>query len=75
MNAEILVTLLLGLVDRAAAVSALLGKAQAENRDVTLEEIDEAFTVEAVARAELQTAVDEARAKLAASTTNPGAPN
>jgi hypothetical protein len=63
LNAELLVTLILGLVDRAASIGALLNKAKSEGRDITSEEIDAEFAKEAVARAELQAAVDAARAK------------
>ena len=40
MNAAIVVQLLLGLLDRASAIGALLSKAQGEGRDITDAELD-----------------------------------
>ena len=64
MPAAAIVTLLLGLLDRAAAIGALLQKAQAEGRDVTTLELDALVAEDMVARAALVKAI--ADAKLAA---------
>lgn len=61
MNAELLITLLLGLVDRAAAISALLSQAKAQNRDITDAEIRALMQDDDVARSALVTAIAKAR--------------
>jgi hypothetical protein len=60
MNAAVLVDLLLGLLDRAAAIGGLLTKAKAEGRDVTSAELDALFAEDATAKAALQAAIDKA---------------
>lgn len=60
MNAAVLVELLLGLLDRAAAIGGLLTKAKAEGRDVTSAELDTLFAEDATAKAALQAAIDKA---------------
>lgn len=60
MNAAALVTLLLGLLDRAAAIGVLLSKANAEGRDVTDAELDALGASDDAARARLQAAIDAA---------------
>lgn len=61
-NALALTSLLLGLIDRQAAIAQLLNKAHAEGRDVTAEELDGLFAADAAARADLQAAIDAANA-------------
>lgn len=62
MNATLLaIQLLMGLLDRAQAISTLLNKAKAEGRDVTDAEIDELAAGDDAARAVLQAAIDKAR--------------
>ena len=56
-----LVTLLLGLVDRAAAAGALLAKTRAEGRQPTAEELDGLFAEDDAARAKLQAAIELAK--------------
>lgn len=62
MNAAVLVDLLLGLLDRAAAIGGLLSKAKAEGRDITTAELDALFADDATAKAALQAAIDKANA-------------
>jgi len=59
---ELAIQLLLGLVDRAAAISALLTTAKAENRDVTQAELDALVAADDVAKAALDAAIKAARA-------------
>lgn len=59
---EAAVTLLLGLLDRAAAVGALITKARAEGRDVTADELAAAAAEDDTARAKLQAEIDRQRA-------------
>lgn len=61
-NSLILTNLLLGLLDRQAQIASLLKQAHAEGRDVTAAELDGLFADDAAARAQLQTAIDAARA-------------
>lgn len=60
-NAAILVDLLLGLVDRASAISALLSKAKSEGRDVTEDELNGLAAADDVAKANLDAAIKKAR--------------
>jgi hypothetical protein len=63
MNSALIATnLLLGLLDRAAAIGSLLALAQAEGRDITAAELDTVFEADAAARAQLQSAIDAAKA-------------
>ena len=56
------VTLLLALLDRAAAISALIAKAQAEGRsNLTLEEWGQITQADDVARADLVAAIAAAK--------------
>lgn len=57
-----LVGLLLGLVDRAAAVSSLLAKTRAEGRQPSAEELDALFAADDTARAKLEEDIRVARA-------------
>jgi hypothetical protein len=57
-----LVALLLGLLDRAAALKALIDTTRAEGRDPTVAEIDALFAADESARATLQAQIDAARA-------------
>lgn len=61
-NASILVSLLLGLLDRTQEIGQLLAKVHSENRDVTTAELDALFAGDDAARATLQAAIDRARA-------------
>jgi hypothetical protein len=61
-NALALVTVLLQLGQQVQAISALLAKAHTEGRDVTAEELDGLFAADAAARAQLQAAIDAAKA-------------
>ena len=60
-NAAIVVDLLLGLLDRASAIGALLAKANAEGRDVTEAELDTLAGEDDAARAALDAAIKKAR--------------
>lgn len=60
-NALALTNLLLGLLDRQAAITALLNKAHAEGRDVSNVELDDLVGDDDVARAQLQAAIDAAK--------------
>lgn len=62
MNAAAIVTLLLGLLDRASAVGALLGVIQAENRDPTAAEWATVMAADESARALLVDALAKAKA-------------
>lgn len=61
MGPEILVSLLLGLLDRAATIGALLTKVKAEGRDVTPAELDQLAADDDAARKALQEAIDKAK--------------
>lgn len=63
MDASILVTLLLGLLDRASAVGALIAKARAENRDVTPEELDALVAADNTARSALVAEIEKAKSE------------
>lgn len=60
-NAVVALNLILGLIDRAAAIKALLDAAKAEGRDVTLAELDALVAADDLARAELVAAIQAAR--------------
>lgn len=60
-NALIATNLLLGLLDRAAAIGGLIRTAQAEGRDVTAAELDALLADDAAARIQLQAAIDAAK--------------
>lgn len=66
-NAALLVELLLGLIDRASAVGAIISKAQAEGRDVTDAELDGLAAGDDAAKIALAAAIAKAR-------TNPPSP-
>lgn len=55
------VTLLLGILDRAAQVGAMIQKARAENRDITTEELDALLILDGEARQGLIDAIDAAK--------------
>ena len=61
MNSAALVTLLLGLVDRAAAIGTLLNKTRAEGREPSDAEIDAVIGDDAAARQAFQAAIDAAK--------------
>ena len=56
------ITLLLGLIDRAAAVGAVINQARAEGRDVNEAELAQAFADDDAARERLKDAIAKARA-------------
>jgi hypothetical protein len=62
-GALVATNLLLGLLDRAAAIGSLLALAQTEGRDITAAELDAVFAADAAAREQLQTAIDAAKAQ------------
>lgn len=66
MGAEAIIALVLSLIDRAAAYSAVLNKAKAEGRDVTPTELDAAVAADDAARTKEQGAIARARAREAA---------
>lgn len=61
MGAEAAVTLLLGLLDRAAAVSAVIKQAKAENRDPTALEWESLIAEDDAARMALVDAIKAAK--------------
>lgn len=61
-NLDVLVTLLLGLMDRASAIGGLIRTAQAEGRDVTPEELDTLAKNDDASRAALANAIANAKA-------------
>lgn len=61
MTGLALSNLLLGLLDRAAQIQALLVKTRAEGRDPTDAELDELFADDAAARTALQAEIDRQR--------------
>jgi hypothetical protein len=60
-NAELAITLLLGLLDRAQAIGTLINQARAEKRDITDAELDKLTSDDDQARARLKAAIDAAR--------------
>lgn len=63
MDQLALVTLLLGIIERAAAVGNLINTARAQGRDITTEELEALLDADDVARNELQYAIDKAKAE------------
>ncbi len=61
-NALVLSQLLLGLIDRQAQIATLLTKAHAEGRDVSAEELEQLFSADLAARADLEAAIAARRA-------------
>jgi hypothetical protein len=57
-----LITLLLGLLDRASALGAMIARARTEGRDVTSAELDALAAADAAARDELVAAIAAAKA-------------
>ena len=55
------VTLLLGILDRAAQVGAMIQKARTEGRDITTEELDALLILDGEARQGLIDAIDAAK--------------
>lgn len=62
MGTTVAIDLLFGLLDRAAAVGALLKTAQSEGRDVTPAELDGLAAADDAARAALVVAIAKRRA-------------
>jgi hypothetical protein len=58
MNSAALVTLLLGVIDRAAQISSIIQLAKAQNRDVTQAELDMLLAQDLVARQRLVDAIN-----------------
>lgn len=63
MDPTILISLLLGLIDRASAIGALFTKARAEGRDVTSAELDALVDADKAARDELVKAIAAAKSR------------
>ena len=61
MGAELAITLLLGLLDRAAQIGALISSAKAQGRDVTEAELNALAADDDVARKALEEAIKKAR--------------
>ena len=62
MGAEAIISLIFGLLDRAAAYAAIVNKAKAEGRDVTEAEIDTAVAADDLARSQMVVAIAKRRA-------------
>jgi hypothetical protein len=62
MGAEILISLLLGLLDRASQIGALISTARGEGRDITPAELDALMEQDKVAREDLVDAIAKAKA-------------
>lgn len=62
MGADVLISLILGLLDRASAIGALLTKARSEGRDVTAAELDALKLTDDLARQALVDAIAVAKA-------------
>ena len=60
-NADILFSLLLGLLDRAGGITALLQTARSEGRDVSETELDALAGGDDLSRIKLQEAIKKAR--------------
>ena len=63
MGTEMAITLLLGLLDRAAAWGAVIAKAQSEGRELTEAEVDTFAAADDDAKARLESAIALARAQ------------
>lgn len=61
-TAALAIQLLLGLLDRATQIGALISKAQAEKRDITPAELDQLVAADDAAKKALQDAIDKAKA-------------
>lgn len=62
MNITLAVNLLVSLMEHAAAISQLIGRAHSEGRDVTQEELQTLFDADATAREQLAAAIAAAKA-------------
>jgi len=62
MGTEVAITLLLGLLDRAAAYGALISQAKSEGRDITDAELDELAGEDDQARKDLEAAIAKRKA-------------
>ena len=62
MNVDLLLTLLITALNRASEIGMLIDKARREGRDVSEAELDALFAQDDAARAELQAAIDAAKA-------------
>ena len=63
MGAEVLVTLLLGVIDRASQISALVSLARSEGRDVTSAELETLRQADDAAKKALDDAIAKAKAE------------
>ncbi len=63
MSLDLALGLLIALLNNASAISSLIQKAKAENRDLTAAELQSLFDADALARARLVIAIAEAKAK------------
>lgn len=59
----LVIQLLLGLLDRASSIAALIKEAQSQGRDITQAELDTLFAADDAARAELQAEIDKQKAE------------
>ena len=62
MGTEVAITLLLGLLDRAAAYGALISQAKAEGREVSEAELDALASEDDQARKDLKAAIAKRKA-------------
>jgi hypothetical protein len=62
MGAEVLISLLLGLLDRASQIGTLISTARGEGRDITSAELDALVAQDKAARDELVAAIEKAKA-------------
>ncbi len=63
MGAELVITLLLGLLDRATQITTLIQTARTEGRDITPAELDALVEKDNVARKALDDAIAKAKAE------------
>lgn len=60
---DLVLTLMIQMLNRAAEFGALITKARGEGRDISQAELDALVAQDDAARADLQAAIDEAKAK------------
>jgi len=63
MGIDALITLVLGLLDRASTIGAMITTARSEGRDVTQAELDALVATDKIARQDLIDAIAAAKAK------------
>jgi hypothetical protein len=62
VNIDLALSLVIALINNAAAISNLIQTAKAEGRDITPAELQALFDADALARAKLEIAISEAKA-------------